>query len=141
ETSAAAERERAAACLSGQEQGPDEQLARASALRRQGRHVEACAAYQEALARLEDGCSATRSRVLLHLALASFDAGRLADTVRFAEEALPGCAAAEMRISAHKTAGVGYSSQGRLEEAEQHLQQAFVEARGAGATELAASIL
>lgn len=138
---ASEERELGMARLEGGRDGPDELLARARALRQEGKHAEACDVTQQALAAMRPEPSLSRSRVLLHLALASFDAGRPADTVRFAEEALPGCSLSDMRVTAHKTAGIGYSSQGRLEEAEQHLQEAFIEARRAGMTELAASIL
>ncbi len=89
------------------------------------RYDAACAVYREALQQLPSQLAALRPRILVQLALASFNAGHADETVRYAEEALTLHPDAASRNNAHSTAGIGYSALGMLDRSEAHRQRAY----------------
>jgi tetratricopeptide (TPR) repeat protein len=135
------ERQRARNCLISGAGGGDTYFARGKLLARDRKYEEAREAYQQALAAIPAWNNFARAEVMVHLALASFDAGQPAETVRWAEEAMLAKPTTDLLITAHRTAGVGYSSQGRLDEAELHVRSAAAIAAAAGNAQRTAGLL
>jgi tetratricopeptide (TPR) repeat protein len=122
---ASAEREQAAATLRGADETSLGLQAEAKLLEREHRHAEAYAIYKRALALAPAKPRAVRSELMMHLVLSSFNAGRSADTVRWAEAVIeydPHGAVIDM---ARRMAAVGCSNMGRLDDAERHVRVAI----------------
>ena len=110
----------------------DRCLSRAKELKRMQRHTEACAAYEQALELMPAAMEQQRARVMVSLALASFDAGVPANTVEWAERALLHKMEPSLLSMAHRVAGLGCSNLGRLDQSQLHYQQALEVAAAAG---------
>ena len=93
-------------------------------LDRQHRYAEAVELYEKALELARPDQKAVRTSILMHLTLSSFNAGRPADTVRWAEAAI--AMAPDGPLSrARRMAAVGCSNLGRLDAAERHVRDAI----------------
>ena len=68
---------------------------------------------------------AVRTSILMHLTLSSFNAGRPADTVRWAEVAIPLAPDGPLSHGARRMAAIGCSNLGRLDDAERHVRVAI----------------
>lgn len=117
---AAAERKLATAALSGDAKTPLEFLSRGKLLERQHRYDEAAAAYERALVLAPPLTGEARAATMMKLALATFNAGRPADTVRWAEEVIASAPRSPMAPIARRLAALGCGNLGRLEDAERH---------------------
>lgn len=135
---AAAERERCRELLSLAPADLDGLLSRAEELGQQRRYAEACEVYDQVL---ETPRIVDRPSVLVRLSLASYHAGRTEEAIRRAEEALALRPEGPLRHLAHSAAAVGYSTAGRLDEAELHREQAYEVAMEAGSVDQAARYL
>jgi tetratricopeptide (TPR) repeat protein len=62
---------------------------------------------------------------MMHLVIAACNAGRPADCLRWAEEAIAFGATGRFLVSAHKMAAVACGNLGRLDESEQHYRNAY----------------
>src|SRR5207237_2633849 len=82
---AAAERKQAGAALRDPEETSLGLQAKGKLLDREHRHAEAYAAYERALSLAPHNQKAVCSEIMMHLVLSSFNAGRPADTLRWAE--------------------------------------------------------
>jgi tetratricopeptide (TPR) repeat protein len=118
---ATAERERAAAVLVGAEDTFLGLQARGQLLDRQRRYDEAVAAYQRALALSPTWERDLRAQLMMRLVLSTFNAGRPADTLRWAEAVLVFDPDGPMNPMARRMAALACSNLGRLDEAERHL--------------------
>jgi tetratricopeptide (TPR) repeat protein len=98
---------------------------RAQLLEGQNRHEEAYAEYQKALDLMPASQFLKRIECMIELVLAASKAGRPADCLRWAEEAIALGAKGTYLRSAHRMAGVACGNLSRLEEAEQHYRQAY----------------
>ncbi len=117
---AAAERKLATAALSSDAETPLEFLSRGNLLDRQHRYEEAAAAYERALDLAPPLPREARANTMMKLALAMFNAGRPAETVRWAEEVIEFAPGSPMAPMARRLAALGCGSLGRLEDAERH---------------------
>lgn len=138
---AARERTEAASNLKHAPADAGVHLARAREWVRKGRPAEACREYEAALARLPRWNTQGRAEVLVWLALAHQQAGEPEAASRRAEEAVALKPGTELLMTAHSVAGIGYSTHGRLDEAEGHRQLAFDLAVESGNEDRAATYL
>jgi tetratricopeptide (TPR) repeat protein len=98
---------------------------RANLLREQDRYDEEYAEYQRELDLLPASKTLVRIQCMVRLTLAANRAGRPAESLRWAEEAIALGAKRTHLRSAHRMAGQACSNLGRLEEAEQHYRAAY----------------
>lgn len=138
---AAQERERANAASAGKVRDPLALATQGDLLKRQGRYDEACALYEHSLALLPSASAPGRALVMAKLALACHEAGRSAETISWAEASLRNAPVPDVRQVMHSMAGIGYSDQGHLEEAETHYRRALELAEGEGKPDKAAECL
>ncbi|MHB1559598.1 MAG: tetratricopeptide repeat protein [Isosphaeraceae bacterium] len=117
EVEAAAQRKLATAALSGDAKTPLEFLARGNLLERQHRYEEAAVAYERALVLPPPLNREGRATTMMKLALATFNAGRPVDTVRWAEEVIASAPRSPMAPMARRLAALGCGNLGRLEDA------------------------
>ena len=100
--------------------------ARGKALDKQHRSGEAALAYEEAKLKLNPPeNTAGRDDLLIRLVLASFNAGRPEETMKWVERAIEEGVAESRLYQAHRMAGFACSNLGRLEEAHFHRQRAY----------------
>ncbi len=100
-------------------------LNRGKALERQNRHAEACELYERSLAAASKLPRVVQMQCIAHLFLASFNAGRPAECLRWAEEAIAQGAKGQILRAAHRMAGIASGNLGRLDEAEAHTRTAY----------------
>lgn len=128
---AAAERELAENIAEAAAGDPMALMTKGDILKRDNRHDEACAAYEQALRLLTPDLpppalsfpaqpEPSRSYLMAKLAVAHYEASRPAKTVIWAGGALANYPTETIRLSMHRMCGVGYSSLGDLEKAEAH---------------------
>ncbi len=94
-------------------------------LKRQNRHEEAYEAFLTALDFTEPDDTPVRVECMINLTLAAHEAGRLADCLAWAEQAIAAGATGRLLLSAHRMAGVACGNMVRLEESEGHFRQAY----------------
>jgi tetratricopeptide (TPR) repeat protein len=122
---AAAERRRAEEGVDQAEPDALRYSTRAKLLEHQSRHEEAYAEYQKAFDLTPEFPALARIECMIHLVLSAFNAGRPDDCLRWAEAAIA-LGAKGMRLrNAHRMAGLACGNLGRLEEAEQHVRDAY----------------
>jgi tetratricopeptide (TPR) repeat protein len=122
---AADERRRAQEALDLAHSDASQHHARAQLLEGQNRHEEAYAEYLKELDLTPAFDTVSRIQCMCHLLPAAHNAGRPADCLRWAE-AVVALGAKGVRLrSAHRMAGVACGHLSRLEEAEQHLRDAY----------------
>jgi len=121
---AVAEREQAGASLRDTEETSLGLQAKGRLLDREHRYAEAYAAYERALALAPPNQKAVYAELMMRLVLSSFNAGRPADSLRWAEAVIAIDAHSTLVDSARRMAAVACSNMGRLDEAERHVQLA-----------------
>ncbi len=89
----------------------------------QHRYAEAVTAYQRSLALCPPDQGAVRVELMMRLALSTLNAGRPADTLRWAEAAISSESGARWHAQARQLAAVACNHLGRLEDAERHARQ------------------
>ena len=99
--------------------------ARGKALDKQQRFEEAAMAYEQALELNPPENKAGRDELLIRLVLASFNAGRPEETMKWVERAIQEGVADTRLYQAHRMAGFACSNLGRLDEAHHHRQRAY----------------
>ncbi len=122
---AEAERLEAAECL---KDGPEDYLgwlARGKLFDKVNRYHEAAEAYERALEWILPEDTNSRDNLLIQLVLATFNAGRSEETLKWAEQAIAVCTSERRLYAAHRMAGVAAANLGRLDEAEHHRQRAY----------------
>ncbi len=137
-TEAGAERERAEVALESAPESVPTLIARGQMLEKQFRFAEACAAFERALSLPHYWSPDARAEAFASLGNASYNAGRADQTIHWGEAAIaeePERPA--LREMAHVIAGLGYSSQGNLDEAERHRAAALALATAANSEERA----
>jgi tetratricopeptide (TPR) repeat protein len=138
---AAREQREKAEALIGQGTTLPDLIARGQAALEQRRFAEACTVYEQALPLVPHWNRELQGELHVRLALASFEAGRAEQAARWGESALGLPLSADMAITAHSMAAIGYSNRGLLEEAEAHLRKGFELAKEAGNRDRAAKCL
>ena len=138
---AAAERELATNIAEGGAEDPMALMTKGDLLKRDHRHDEACAAYDQAL-RLMPAVpmisaapptpGPSRAYLMAKLALAHYEASRPAKTIIWAGASLANYPDPTIRLIMHRMCGVGYSTLGDLEKAETHYIQALELAKAGG---------
>lgn len=126
------ERERIQEVLAGTLDKPLEQLARGNLLMSQDRHAEACEAYEQGLGIVPVDKPDFRLKFMNKLAIAALRAGRPADALSWADQAIAGGAGQPWLSLMHRMAALACSNMGRLEESERHLHLAEDAARARG---------
>jgi tetratricopeptide (TPR) repeat protein len=119
------ERRRAEACVARAPDDPLRHLTRGTLLEREHRYDEAREAFEQALALTPESNRPVRIECMVHLVLACFNAGRPAESLRWAEEAIALGAEGRSLRTAHRMAGVACDNLGRLEESEEHFRLAY----------------
>jgi tetratricopeptide (TPR) repeat protein len=122
---AAEERRRAEGGVDRAEPDALRHRTRAMLLENQNRYEEAYAECQEELDLTPASETFARIECMIHLVLTAYSAGRPADSLRWAEEAIALGAKGSHLQSAHKLAGMACGNLGRLEESEQHYRRAY----------------
>jgi tetratricopeptide (TPR) repeat protein len=117
---AVAERDRAGKAVKGTEETSLGLKAQGNLLERQHRYDEAVAVYERALWLAPCDHTTIRAEIMMHLVLSSFNAGRPADTVRWAEAVIEEDPKFAAQHGARRMAAVGCNGLGRLDEAERH---------------------
>jgi len=136
-----AERQRAAERVVAAPDDAEKFLSQAQMFEEQGRHAEACEAYERGLALIPRWNDVARKNTMVKLALSSYNAGRPDRALQLAEEAIALKPEPMLLMLAHNVAGLAYSTQGNLEAAENHRQQAFLLAAASGNQDNAARFL
>ncbi|MCS6862770.1 MAG: tetratricopeptide repeat protein [Abditibacteriales bacterium] len=136
-----AERRQAAGLVAAAPDDAEKFLSQAQMLEEQGQHAAACEAYERGLALIPRWNDAARKTMMVKLALCAYHAGRPDAALRWAEEAIALKPDPMMLMLAHSAAGLAYSTQGNLEAAENHRQQAFQLATALGNQDQAAHFL
>jgi tetratricopeptide (TPR) repeat protein len=138
---AAEERRRAKEWIDRAEPGALRHRTRALLLKEQDRYEEAYAEHQKALELTPASHTDARIRCMVHLLLTAYNAGRPADCLRWAEQAIAlGAKGTHLRVT-HRMAGLACGELGRLEESEQHIRHAYDAATAEGNRPAMASIL
>jgi tetratricopeptide (TPR) repeat protein len=120
---AAAERERASAVIRDENETWLRLQARGKLLEDEHRHAEAVAVFERSF-ELAPPNKAIRDRATMHLVLSSFNAGRPAETVRWAEAVIELDPHGPFNSMARRMAAVGCNNLGRLNDAEHHARLA-----------------
>ncbi|MCW3059616.1 MAG: Tetratricopeptide repeat [Capsulimonas sp.] len=94
-------------------------------LERENKYAEACAAYEQGLAATLPADKETRAIFLGHLCVASFNAGRMDQVIKWADEAAQSRCLGSCGPSIHGMAAVATSNMGDFEQAERHSQQRY----------------
>ncbi len=129
-----AERERklAEACVERAPGDAVRHLTQGTLLERQHRYAEACTAFEQALSYTSESDRPVRIECMSHLLLASFNAGRPVECLRWAEQVIAlGAEGIHLR-GAHRMASVACGNLGRLDESEEHCRRAYDVAAGLG---------
>ncbi len=121
---AVAERNQAAQAVKGTEETSLSLQAQANLLERQHRYDEAIAVYERALELAPARPTQVRAEIMMHLVLSSYNAGRPADTVRWAEAVIELAPDFAAHLGARRMAAIGCNGLGRLDEAERHARLA-----------------
>jgi tetratricopeptide (TPR) repeat protein len=119
------ERRLAETCVDQAPDDPLRHLTQGTLLQRQNRHAEACAAFEQALSLTPASNRDARIECMIHLVLACYNAGRPAESLHWAEEAIALGAQGRLLRAAHKMAGITNGNLGRLEESEDHFRRAY----------------
>ena len=119
---AAAERERATEAMRNTRETVLGLESEGKLLDRQHRYAEAVELYEKALELAPPDQKAVRTSILMHLTLSSFNAGRPADTVRWAKVAIAMAPDGPLSHGARRMAAIGCSNLGRLDDAERHVR-------------------
>jgi tetratricopeptide (TPR) repeat protein len=117
---AQAERKQAGAILAGDDETFLGFQARGTMLDREHRFAEAVTCYERALSLSPPGQKAVHVQLMMQLVLSTFNAGRPADTLRWAEAVIGLDPDGFMVPHARRMAAVACSNLGRLEDAERH---------------------
>jgi tetratricopeptide (TPR) repeat protein len=94
--------------------------ARGNLLDREHRYAEAVAAYERALELAPPDDDHIHINLMMHMALSHFNAGRPAETLRWAEAVIGLDPTGSMRPGARRLAALACGNLGRLDEAERH---------------------
>jgi tetratricopeptide (TPR) repeat protein len=122
---AAEERRRAKEWIDLAEPGALRHRTRALLLNEQNQFEEAYAEHQKALDLTPASHTDARMRCMVHLLLTAHNAGRPADCLRWAEQAIAlGAKGTQLRV-AHRMAGLACGELGRLQESERHIRHAY----------------
>jgi tetratricopeptide (TPR) repeat protein len=100
-------------------------LTQGKLLEEQNRHEEAYGELQKALDLTPASNTPVRIECMIHLLLTAHRAGRPAECLRWAEEAIALGAKGTFLHSAHRMAGLACGNLGRLEESERHIRHAY----------------
>jgi tetratricopeptide (TPR) repeat protein len=119
------ERRRAEECVDRAPEDPLRYLTLGTLLEREHRYAEACTAFEQALSLTPETNHPVRIECMIHLVLACFNAGRPAECLHWAEEAIVLGAQGRHLRCAHRMAGVACGNLGRLDEAEDHIRRAY----------------
>ena len=122
---AAQERDRAEAAIARSPKDALALQAQGDLLKRKHQYNEACEAYFQALLKMPAVDAASRALVMAKLSTAHYEASRPAETVQWAKAALASRPDPGTRRSMERMCAVGYSTQGDLENAEAHYQNAL----------------
>jgi tetratricopeptide (TPR) repeat protein len=121
---AATERGRAAATLRETKETVLGLQAQGKLLERDHRYAEAYTTFERALALAPEKSKDIRSALMMHLVLSSIQAGRPADTVRWAEAVIGHDPHGQLIDKARRMAAVACANLGRLDDAERHARAA-----------------
>jgi tetratricopeptide (TPR) repeat protein len=138
---AATERQQVAKLLSRMRKGWEWHSARGQLLENEKKFAEACEAYEQSLKTAPAWPADVRSALRVRLGLASYNAGRPAAAIRWAEEEIRENRTSQYLMVAHSVAGLGNGVLGNLEEAERRRQAACEVAMAIGGNELAGQYL
>ena len=117
---ASAERDRAEAATSCGKRDPMALTAQGDLLKTRHQYDEACTAYHQALSLISPLPSPGRALIMAKLALAHFEAGRSAETVRWAQASLANAPDGTIHRMMERIVGVGFGDLGDFERAEAH---------------------
>ena len=129
---AAAERERAGVVAMKNVGDPMSLMAQGDLLSHQGRHNDACPFFDRALSLTPAMPGSGRAHIMAKLALAHHHAGRSAETLRWAQASLDSGPDKTVRLLMHRMAGIAFSDQGELGQAEAQHRLALALAEAAG---------
>ena len=138
---ASSERDRAEAAASCGGRDPMALTAQGDLLKKRQQYNEACKAYHQALSLTSPLPSPGRALIMAKLALAHFEAGRSAETVRWAEASLANAPNETIYRMMERIAGVGYVDLGDFERAESHYLRGLKLAKASGKPQEIASSL
>jgi tetratricopeptide (TPR) repeat protein len=122
---AEAERRSVLMLLEGAAINAERLLSEAEMLNRQQRFADAYTVLERALPMIPSWDKENQAKTRVQLALAAFNKGENDEIIRWGEEALTFPSSRPIQTLAHSIAGLGYASQGRLEEAELHRRRAL----------------
>ncbi len=131
-SSAVEERRRASELVNTTKEGPAQLIALGASLKKQGRYSEAIPVYERALAKTPESFTMPRTHVMVNLALACWEAGRMNETLRWADAALALNPDLTHRTTALSMSGMALGSLGRLDEAEERHRLAYEASTAAG---------
>ncbi|BDI28990.1 hypothetical protein CCAX7_10410 [Capsulimonas corticalis] len=94
-------------------------------LERENKYAEACVAYEQGLSATPLSDKITRAIFLGHLCVASFNAGRMDQVIRWTDEATTTRCLGDVGASIHGMAAVATSNMGDFARAEHHSQQRY----------------
>ena len=129
---ASAERDRAQAAASYGGRDPMALSAQGDLLRNRHQYDAACKAFHQALSLTASLPSPGRALIMAKLALAHFEAGRSAETVRWAEACLANAPDETIHRMMERIAGVGYVDLGDFERAEAYYLRGLKLAEASG---------
>jgi len=135
------ERARAAQLAANGPENAARLLAQGKTLRKAGRHADAIPVYERAIALTDQSLPSVRAHLMVTLALSCWEAGRINQALRWAEQALALGPDLIHRTSAYSVSALALGSLGRLDEAEERWQLAYDVAEQAGNTIAAARYL
>lgn len=138
---AEAEQRRAEQVLAGAQLDAGFYMTRGSFLDKQRKYALSCEAYCKALPLIPEWDTFHKAQALLQLGLASYNAGRPSDAIRYAEEAIPLKPPKQFLIVAHSVVALGYSGVANLDAAEVHRRRGYELARETGNKHLTGELL
>ena len=119
------QRRRAEDCIDRAPDDAQRHLIHGMLLERERRHAEACALYERALSMTPVSITQVRIECMIHLVLCCYNAGRPAESLDWAEQAIALGADGKFLRIAHRMAGVACGNLSRLEESEDHYRRAY----------------
>jgi tetratricopeptide (TPR) repeat protein len=138
---AAVERERSRQTADAGPASAAQLMARGKALRKDGRYAESIPVYERAIELAANMAPDARAHLMVSLALSCWEAGRIHQALSWAEQALALQPNLTHRIAALSTSALALGNLGRLDDAEERWNLAFIAAAEAGNTAQAARFL